>query len=293
MKYVVALDIGGTKTVAALLRNNTILKKIKVKTRAEKGKGFVIRQIFGLISLLVEGVDKKDIKGIGIGMPGPLNPATGIIYFTPNMPGWKNVHLKRIIEKRFRIKTRIDNDANCAALGESIYFACDNLICLTLGTGVGGGIIINNSVYQGEGFAGELGHMVIQSDGPRCNCGNHGCLEEFVSERGIKKISKKILNERFDPKVIQLMAEKGDKKALKVYWETGRWLGIGLANLANIFNPKMIVISGGISKARNLILISAVKEMKKRAFKTSTQNLKVVISDLGSDASLIGAANLF
>jgi len=292
MKYIIALDIGGTKIAGALFKRNILIKKVNLKTHARKGKEFVIKKIIEVISLLKEGINKENILGIGIGMPGPVNHKTGIIHFTPNMSGWVNVPLRNILEKKFKVRVIVENDTNCAALAESIYHQCNNLICITIGTGLGGGVIINGEIYHGCGVAGELGHMVIKFDGPKCNCGNKGCLEEFVSGRGIERISKKIFNKKIDPKTLQGMAERGNRRAIEVYKELGKLLGVGLANLANIFNPEMVVIGGSISKAKKLFLKEAVKEMKKRAFTVSIHNLKVVISELGDNAGLIGAAAL-
>ncbi|UZE93731.1 MAG: ROK family protein [Candidatus Pacearchaeota archaeon] len=300
MSYVIALDVGGTKIAGALIQNNKIIKKIKFSTKAKKGKKFVIKRIFSIISLLLEGLNKKNILGTALGMPGPLDSEKGIVFQPPNLPGWKNVPIKRIIEKKFKLKTRIENDTNCAALAESHFFHCENLICLSLGTGVGSGIIIDGKIYHGQGTAGELGHMAIDLNGPKCHCGNHGCLEEFVSARGIARVAKEesfkfsLEPQKLQYQLIKLQqqAKKGNKKSIALYSEVGKYLGVGLANIINIFNPEMIVINGGISKAGNLLLKPAIKEMKKRSFKVSQKGVKIVISKLQENAGLLGAASL-
>lgn len=294
MKYIIALDVGGTKIAGALIKDNRILKKIKIPTQALLGKAAVIKRICNVISLLIEGVGRKNIKRVVIGMPGPLDSKKGVVFQPPNLPGWKSVPIKNIIKKKFKIETKIENDANCAAFAESYYFKCKNLIYLTLGTGVGSGIIINSKIYRGKGTASELGHITIDLNGPKCHCGNYGCFEEFVSARGIVRIAKKygFKGKDLEPRNLQIKAKKGNKKAKAVYNEAGKYLGIGLANIVNIFAPEMIVVSGGISNAGNLLLKPALAEMKKRAFKCSQKGVKIVISKLQEDAGLLGAAAL-
>ena len=292
MKYIIALDVGGTKIAAALIENKRIIKKIKIPTQAKKGKNFVFKRICSVISLLLEAVNKKQVKGIGIGLPGLLDCRAGTALLLPNIPSWRNVPIKKMLERKFKLKVKIENDTNCAALAESKFFKSKNLICLTLGTGVGGGIIIDGKIYSGQGLAGEFGHMSIDINGPKNRFGSSGTLEEYVSARGIERIAKKY-NLKLKIMKLEEKARKGNKKAIAIYREAGKYLGIALANIVNIFNPETIVISGGISNAGDLILKPAIREMKKRAFNFSQKNLKVVVSKLQENAGLLGAASLF
>ncbi len=292
MKYIVALDVGGTKIAGALISQGRILKKIKTPTKAHQGKMHILRRICNVISALISEIDKKDVRGIGIGLPGPVNIESGTLLSAPNLPGCHNVPVKKIIEKMFRVRARIENDAKCAALGESRFFKCKDLICLTLGTGIGGGIIINREIYHGNGVAGEIGHMTIEVNGPKCSCGNQGCFEEYVSVRGIRRIAQKH-NSSLGPRELSEKAYHGDKKAKAIYNEVGKYLGVGLTNLVNIFNPQIIVVNGGISKAGKFLMEPAIKEMKKRRFRLIEQNTKIKLSELQEDAGLLGASMLF
>ncbi len=285
MTYRIGIDVGGTKISAGLVQGNRIVKKIRVKTA--KSKKVVIKQILNLVSLLKEGVK---VEKIGIGVPSPILHEKGIVLNAPNMKGFSNIPLKGIIGGKMNIKTLVENDAKCAALAESRFFSCRNLICLTIGTGLGGGIIINGKIYHGKDFAGEIGHMIIKYDGEKCNCGNVGCLEEYVSDRGTRRLSNKHLGRNLNPKEIQDMAEAGNKKAIKVYEEAGFYLGVGLANLVNLFHPELIVLNGSISKARNLMLDSAIAEMNRRVF--THVKVPVKISELFDDAGILGASML-
>lgn len=253
--YIIGIDLGATKINTILMnRKGKILKKIKVKTLKNREKG--IEQILENI----EGVrqDKK-IIGIGIGIPGILNEKRNKILKLPNLPEWENIDLKRIIEKETKNKVKIENDANCMALGESMFGQgknVKNLVCLTIGTGIGGGIIINNKIYSGKGNAGEFGHITIDIDGYKCGCGSRGCLEKYVLKRKINT----------------------------------KYLGIGLSNIVKIIDPELIVIGGGFSNLGGAILKPAIKEMEKRTF---LKTCPVKIVKLGDNAGAIGAACLF
>ncbi|MFH1248668.1 MAG: ROK family protein [archaeon] len=291
--YSIGIDAGGTKISAGLLKNGIIQKKIKIPTEQEKGKQRIVTNLLNVISSVSEGIDKKDIEKIGIGLPGPIDHEKGILKVAPNIKCLKDFPVKDILEVASGIPVVVENDAKCAALAESVYFNCKNLLCFTLGTGLGGGIIIDGKIYHGVDYAGELGHMVIDYKGHKCSCGNTGCLEEYCSGRGIERLSKKYFGKKIKPLELQRMAEKGDKKAIKLHEEFGTYLGIGFASYVNIFNPEMIVIGGGVGRAWKLFLPSAIKEMKKRGFRVMTQNIKVVPSELEVDeAGVIGASML-
>lgn len=287
MKYAIGIDFGASKIAIGLVKGNKIVKKLRFSTEAKKGKKYVLKKLFDGIELVISGINKKDVIGIGIGVVGPLDYNNGVLKNPTNLPGWGIVPLKKLIEKKFKLKTRLDNDANVAALGEYSFYKKD-LVCLTLGTGVGSGIIIGGKVYRGKGGASEFFAMIINEGGLKGNCPAPGCFEEYVAKRAYYRLSKKLLNKKLEPKEIENLAKKGNKKAKAIFNEIGYYLGIGLANLINILDPGFIVMTGGLSKGKNLLLKPAMKVVKKYAlFKT-----KIVISKLREDAAILGAAYL-
>lgn len=259
----IGVDIGGHEIKAGIVLNDKIIKKIQINTG--KNKQDIINEIIYVIELIFD----KKVKGIGIGVPGPADYEKGIIGDTPNLP-LKGVNLKKIISKKFGKKVIMDNDANCFVLGESIRLEKKNVSGLTLGTGVGGGIVIDGRLYHGNGNAGELGHCTIKCDGKKLGF-NQGSLESYVSAKAIKRDYGK------DP------IELKDKNAWK---KIGIKLGAGISNLANTFDPDVIVLGGGISNAFSKFKSSMNDEIKKRA----AVKVKVVKGD--KDSGIIGAAGL-
>ncbi len=290
MRYAVGVDIGGTTIKAVLINDkNRIIKKIETPIQRGKGKKGIIKNVFFCVENMISGIQRRQIIGIGIGAAGLVNRKKGILVHSPNIKQLNKTPIKKIIEKKFKIKTKIENDANCAALAESRANKKRNLVCLTLGTGVGSGIILNNKMYYGKGGGAEFGHTVIEKEGIKCVCGNRGCLEEYVSARAICRTAKKYGIKENDVKKIEELARK-NKKARLVFEEMGKNLGIGLANIVNIFDPELIILTGGISKAADFFLKTAVKELNSRAwFKPCT----VKVSKLNSYGGAIGAALLF
>ncbi len=292
---IIGIDIGATKIAFGLIRfqdsDFRIQDYVKVKTPKHKEK--VIRVIAENIKRLFT----QEVKGIGIGMPGPIDYKRGIVSFTANLSGdWKNLDLKKPLEKEFKVPVVFDNDANCFALAESRFGAAKGLkyvVGLTLGTGFGSGVIIDGEIYHGAGFASEIGHMTVDLDGSKCGCGNRGCLEVYVSGPAISRRYKKLTGVKKTP--IEIEKESYSKNiksnpALKVIQETGKYLGIGLANVCNILNPEMVVLGGGVAKTKTLYK-PAICEMKKRAL-PQMRKTPVVQSKLGDKAGLIGAALL-
>ena len=289
-KYI-GLDIGASK-INGVVFDGEIRKQATQAVLARDDKEKILKQIKEIIQELL--VSYPEIKGIGLGLPGPLDIKKNIVSNPPNLTGLANVDLAGELEKEFHLKTLVENDANCAALAESLLGAGKGwkkgiLIMLTLGSGVGGGIVINNKIYRGSrGSAGEIGHMVINTDGPECGCGLKGCLEAYASEKFIKRHSD------LSPLELEKRAGAGDKEAIKIYADLGRWLGVGLGNLANIFDPDIIVLGGGISHAGDLILKTAQEKMREMILSPLTrENIKISQSKLGRDAGALGAASLF
>lgn len=309
-KYIVGIDLGGTKISGAVSdKSGKVLYAKTIDTLASEGTDNVVNRITWLINHVLGefNINKEDVFGIGIASPGPLNSDEGIIIETPNLP-FKNFPLKNAVEGAVGIKTFIDNDANAAALGEFLFGAgkgMENLIYITVSTGIGGGIIINKKLYRGKtGNAGEIGHMTVEPHGPRCNCGNYGCLEVMASGTAIARIARERLNnienlkneesllsafENITPREVFECALKGDKLALEVVDYTSNYLGIGLASLINIFDPEMIIIGGGVSKVGDILFDRLRKVALERSFEIMSSTVKIVPASLGTDAGLIGA----
>lgn len=289
-KFIVGIDIGGTTINAILMdRKARIIKKIKVPT--PKRKNDIIRKIVECAKYVMTSFNKKEIAGIGIGVPGPLNQKKDLILKPGNLPALKYTKLPSIIQQKTNLKTVMENDAACATLAESRFGSCKeakSLVCLTLGTGVGGGIIINGRLYSGRGNAPEPGHLTIDKTGKKCTCGSIGCLEEYVSIRGLRRIAKKFGLAQTDPRAIERLAQAGNKKAKAVYKEFGMLLGIGLSDIAKMLDPEVIILCGGLSEAASLFLPAAKKEMRKR---TPFKPCNVRASTL-EDGGAIGAACL-
>jgi len=292
MKYSIGLDLGGTKINAALIRRDKILKQVKIPTENNKGKRHVVNRITASLKEVIKGTKKRDITGIGIGSPGPLDMEKGRILKTPNLTALRNFILRGYIHSKFKLKTYITNDVNAMALGENVYGAgkkYTEIVCLTIGTGLGGAVIVNDEIYYGKGNAGEIGHMIIMENGYRCGCGRKGCFEAYVSSKGVARESKKIFRKALLPLDIENMARKGNKKAKEVYRRTGVHLGVGMASITSILDPQAIIIGGGIAHAGKILFNSAIKELKKRSINKPP---KVIGAKLGKNAGVIGAAHL-
>ncbi|MEI7904584.1 MAG: ROK family protein [Candidatus Firestonebacteria bacterium] len=312
--FAIGVDLGGTNTVAGLVSSKgRVLFKEKLKTEAHKGKNSIIHNIERAIQLVIARATEEQIeglKGIGIGSPGLVDPRTGIVREPPNLKGWKAVPLAKIISRKFKLPAYIGNDANVYALGEHTFGAgkgADSMVCITLGTGMGGGLILNGQLYVGSFFtAGELGHVIIDKAGLKCNCGNIGCVERYVGnsfiiENALNKLKagkKSIIaeisggTEHITPITLELAAKKGDKLALEIWKETGEYIGAALSSIINTLGPRLVVVGGGVSKAGPLLLDPIRKEVKKRVFKYLGKRVKIVPGKLGDNAAVLGAASL-
>ena len=287
---IIGIDLGGTKIAGVLSTpSGKVLMEINIPTEASKGKKQVIANIKKVIYTLIQS-KKVKLKAIGIGAPGPIHYEKGIVIEAPNLPGWKKVHLRDILEKEFKVPIFVDNDANCAALAEAWFGAgkfAKHFIYMTVSTGIGGGIIINKSLYRGAiGAAGEFGHMIINSNGPKCACGNNGCLEALASGTAMKKKTGTAAIG------IELAARQGDKAAIATIEETAEYLAIGIANLVNIFNPEMVVIGGGLSNMREKLLGPVKRQFKKHALSLPAKSVKIVRAKLKNNAGVLGAVAL-
>ncbi len=299
----IGVDLGGTNLRAAVLDSDgRILDKSKEPTRASEGR---IRVVSRLIEIIKKHKDHAlqlghDIVAVGVGAPGVIYMDKGIVVKSPNFPDWNNLPLKDELESELGVPVFIENDANAAALGEQWQGAgrgIGSMILITLGTGVGGGIVLNNKIWHGaDGMAGEIGHMTLVQDGRPCSCGNTGCLEMYASARGIVQSYREAAGEGARParemssEQVYQAAREGDPLAVSVMKDMGRFLGVGIANLINIFNPEMIVIGGGVKEAWPLFIDALRSEVRKRAFEVPAARTEIVPSLLGDDAGMTGAA---
>ena len=306
------IDLGGTKILTAVIdAAGKMLSRDHSVTPTAKGQEAVIEAIMESTkrSLSEAGMTSEDLTAVGIGAPGLSNPETGILYTSPNLPGWHDVPLRDIISKEFGKTTYLINDGSAAAVGELYFGAAKrarDFIYITVSTGIGGGIVVNGEIYAGStGTAGELGHMVIDDDGPLCNCGNTGCWEMLASGTALASEAKRIIErgtdttildyaggniEKVKAEAIHEAAVAGDDLANRLIARNAYYLGVGLANLINIFNPEVIVIGGGLSNIGDLLLLPAYEEAGRRAFKQSYQSMHFTLADLGRNSGVIGAA---
>lgn len=302
--FILAADVGGTNMRTALLNvKGEVLKSLKRPSLAHKGREALIKRLVQMFqdTLREGGADIRKIRGIGVGFPGPLDTERGIVFNPPNLKGWQEVHLRDILEQEMGRPVALENDANAAALGEYWKGAgrgTRSLVCLTLGTGVGGGVVLEGRVWHGaKGIAGEIGHMTLVKNGRRCGCGNRGCLETYGSAIGIITTMKGLLERHhIKPKeavTLERMgkwARAGDSLTQRAIRETGVNLGIGIANVANLLNPEIIVLSGGVTNLGEYLFGPLREEVKKRALPKAVEGLKIVKAELGDNAGIIGAA---
>jgi glucokinase len=249
---------------------------------------------------------KEEILGIGIVSPGSVDSKNGKLLEASNLPGFKDTPVSKIMEEEFNIKTFFDNDANAAALGELWFGAgkdCDNFVYITVSTGIGGGIVINRNIYSGNtNNAGEIGHTTVEPNGPKCNCGNRGCLEVMASGTAIARIAKERLKtgeksilsqyEVITSKEVFEAAAAKDRLAEGVIDYCMEYLGIGVANIVNTLDPEKIIIGGGVSKVGAVVFDWVRKVIDERAFKLPAKTIKIVPAGLGADAGVIGAVGI-
>ncbi|HUF12877.1 MAG TPA: ROK family protein [Longimicrobiales bacterium] len=318
-RWIVGVDLGGTNIVVGVIPvdGGDVHAVRTLPTEPQRGAKHVVDRMIHMIEQAITqtieayGGSRADFAGVGVGSPGPLNRETGTIINTPNL-GWRNFPLRDLISNAVNFPTSLDNDANCATYGEWWQGAgrgVDNLIGLTLGTGIGGGIVLNGRVFHGASdAAGEIGHMTIDSTGRKCKCGNYGCLEQYASGpaialraiEGIEAGSESILPDLVDGRLEEITAATvyeaavlGDPYANEVMKETAKFLGAGIANLINVLNPDMIVIAGGVTRAGEHLFGPLRSEVRRRAFKSAEEACQIVSAQLQGTAGVIGAAGVF
>jgi glucokinase len=314
-KYAIGIDLGGTYTKLALVdKSGRIRCRAKLPTSAYKTKEALLTAIVAEIGAVLKEsrLTLKDLAGVGIGVPGLVAFERGLVYYLTNVPGWKNVALKKILEAKLKVPVLVDNDVNLMALGESRFGAgkgARNAVCITLGTGVGGGIIIDGGLYRGtSSAAGEVGHMPLKEEGLKCNCGSTGCLERYVGNRYIvDEIKDKIKSGRatkirellrgdlslLTPEVISAAAKRKDALAIECWRRVGGRIGVTLSGVINLLNPEKIIIGGGMAEAGEVLFKAIRDTVKERALPVSGNAVKIVKARLGNDAGIVGAAALF
>lgn len=310
-KFAVGVDLGGTSIKIGLVDpNGKILKKKSIDSCASKGPDAVIEQIVKGIKLITNKKYDK-ILGIGIGAPGAVKLKKGTVENPPNFPNWGKVHLGKAIKEKFDCDVYVENDANAAAIGELIYGAgkkFENFIMITLGTGVGGGIIINKKIYRGEtGGAGEIGHVTIDYNGPQCKCGSFGCVESFIGNNYLIERVKKQLQEKKDsqlnkltgndlnlltPQLIHHAAEDGDDFAKSIIVDCGLKLGYVLASIVNVLDISTIIIGGGVAGFGQLLFDAVKLAIKERVIKPFKDQIVVKPAKLKNNAGIKGASAL-
>lgn len=320
----IGIDIGGTKILIVLTdKNGKIKKSVQIPTTGDSPAVVLNR-----ISAQLTPLDRKShlpgfgkFGSIGIGIAGDVDSKNGILRFSPNLPKWKNIRLKKYFENKTGGTTVVENDANCAAYGSYVLDGkrkYKNFIMLTLGTGVGGGIIIDGNLYRGAaGTAGEIGHVTVNPNGPKCSCGNYGCLETYTGTKGIIRLwqaqkttfhmkdiisppsyspKRRIFDSQegggITPVIIAELARRNNKKAQMVFNEFSEYLAIGVSGIINIFNPDMISFSGGVSNSWDIFKKVFLRELRKRSFSTPFRHVKIIKSNNYKNLGAIGAALL-
>lgn len=306
--YLFGVDLGGTTVKMGLFDiKGEVIEKWEIPTRKEDAGSKILPDIADAINKKIaeRGIEKNDVKGIGIGLPGPIEKES-VVHKAVNLGWTEDVYVKKIMEELTGIPTKAENDANVAALGEMWKGGgqgFDSIVMVTLGTGVGGGIIIDGKVLSGStGAGGEIGHIHMKDDETKaCGCGNYGCFEQYASATGLVRTAKKILSENTDATTLdaQTVSAKdvfdavktGDKVAIKIAEQYGKDLGKGMAVIGSILNPQAYVLGGGVSKAGD-ILLTFVKDAYLKDVFHGSRDAKILLATLGNDAGIYGAAKL-
>ena len=318
-RWVVGVDIGGTNLVVGTVPEEGGLPVAmrSTSTRPERGADAAVDDVAAMAEAVIEetlaerGGSRESVVGVGIGCPGPLDLERGILLNTPNL-GWTDYPIRERVSGRLELPATLDNDANCATYGEWWQGAgrgSNSLAGVTLGTGIGGGLILDGRLLRGaSGCGGELGHTTIDFTGRRCACGNYGCLEAYASgpniaaraREGIEAGDESLLVELVDGDLDRITARtvydallQGDEHAQAVMLETAKILGAGIANIVNTFNPEVVVVVGGVTRAGDHLFTPLRSEVRRRAFDVAVQACRIVPGDLGDAAGIVGAAGVF
>lgn len=303
MILLLGVDIGGTDIKLGIVTaDGDILERGEMPTCPGEGPGASVERVKRWMEK--RAGEHGSVLAAGIGCAGLVDAVSGLLHSSPNLKAWEMIPLKRLFEEALSLPVVVENDVNCAAYAEHRKGSgrgTKHFVCITLGTGVGGGIVVGGKLNRGfSGFAGEVGHMVIDINGPLCSCGKRGCLESYVKAQAIVdrvsdiirsgRSSKLSLTDPLTVADISRAASDGDEVAREVLGSTGRYLGIGLANLVHLLDPEVIAIGGGVAGAGDLILEPARSAFKKRVMDEALAGVEIVPAALGNDASFLGAA---
>ena len=318
-RWIVGVDIGGTNIVVGLIpvEGGDPAAVRNQPTEAARGSDFVVQRVAAMVeeaiaeTLAEHGGARSDIAGVGIGSPGPLDRETGVVINTPNL-GWTDLPLRDLVSRAVDLPATLDNDANCATYGEWWLGAGQDLrylVGITLGTGIGGGIVLDGEIVHGASdAAGEIGHMTIDFTGRKCKCGNYGCLEAYCSGPNIAARAREGLEAGFESMLTQLVGGEleritaatvyeavvlGDPYANEVMAETAKILGAGVANIINILNPQAVVITGGVTRAGEHLFVPLRAEVRRRAFRSAYDACSILPAAFPETAGMIGAAAMF
>jgi glucokinase len=314
-EYIVGVDLGGTKILSGVFKNSLeSIGTAKVSTKSQRGVEAVVERIARCVEDAVDEADlsMKQVAGVGIGAPGAVDFASGTVIFAPNMEGWKDVPLKKDLEKALGVPVFVENDCNIAALGvhvAELKGKPKHLVGIFVGTGIGGGLIVNGDLYAGYNHtAGEIGHMVIDVDGPKCGCGNKGCLEALASrtaifqqiKAGVKDGEKTILTEMLGDDLSDLRSNdlrkairRGDKFVDRIIEGAAEYIGIATANLINVLGPEVVVLGGGVIEALADEMMSVIIETAQDyAMPGTMKGVEIIASKLGDSAGITGGAVL-
>ncbi len=313
-QFIIGIDLGGTKISTALVDDNGAIRALDYReTHASAAEGpppVIERMLDAARRVMADGkVKPTQVKAVGVGAPGPLDIEAGILISPPNLPGWSRVPLKALIEDGLGIPTFLENDANAAGLGEYRFGAgrgTRHMVYVTVSTGIGGGLILDGKLYHGSsGAAGEIGHTTVKLDGPPCNCGNWGCLEALASgtaiaregrervARGVPTLIAELAGGdpgRITAKLVADAAGRGDAVARQILAEAMEYLGIGIANLINLFDPELVVIGGGLTNIGERLFESVRRVVAERAYVAKAHPVRIVPAELGDNVGVLGAA---
>jgi glucokinase len=319
-RYIVGVDLGGTKIMVGALSEDgkQHLGMRSIATHAEQGSDVVVDRIVGAIEGVIldtiaeTNASRKDFVGIGMGAPGPLDRERGIVVVAPNL-GWRDFPLRDLVSSRLDLPVTLDNDANCATVGEWWQGAARGgrtVVGFTIGTGIGGGVIIDGNLFHGASdVAGEVGHTTIELNGRYCKCGNYGCLEAYASGPAIATRAREILVREESASTLPSMvdgdldlitaqtvydaAKQGDAVAEEIVRDTARYLGAGIASLLNILNPDTVVVLGGVTAAGDTLFVPLRAEVRRRAFRPAVEAARIVPAELPGSAGVVGAVATF
>jgi glucokinase len=331
MPLAIGVDLGGTQIRTALLQGSRLLSRVGILTGENPTPERIIPRICETINQVIFEADvtPDQVTGIGIGAPGPLNSRNGVVFAPPNLQGWTNVPLRDIIQSHFNKPVFVENDANAAALAEHMFGAgrgSQEMVYMTISTGIGGGIITNGRIVEGIfGTAGEIGHMTIDWHGDRCNCGNIGCLESIASGTAIARRATQMITMgkgsdlleftlqhqkmqsgdpvldkprmqdtpiRITAHTVARAAEAGIPTACEIIAQAAEGLGVGLINVVHLFNPELIILGGSVTKIGPRLLDPALNILQKRAMRVPRDSVRIVLAELGEDVGLVGAGAL-